>query len=484
MMKLKKIGALVLAIMMIAAVGTAFAVANLGGTETGVAGTWTTADSPITQDKTIKIKKEITVFNPDEALIYGPEIQYTYTVAGATETELVTITDETTDHASGLATTTTALSGVVDSLSVTGDGSASGTPKIVWTNADILDASASGTPNYKNLTIDFTGVIFTQPGVYRYKITEEADAYTTSGVTKGTSTDVRFLDVYVMRSDTYNTGATASEWTIYGYVCIDSSYDDDDVTSTTKKTSGFVAKSEDETGSGTTTADQYHTYNLTVGKTLVSDPTMNSHKFPFDVAFSNGTAGTATETFQFAEKVTGSPTITKTDNAATTSVNGTTVAAAALPKVGSADAVTTEGKDGNPAIANGQKIKYIGIPNTIKATVTETNDVAGTTYATTATEKIGSGSATPIAWTDGTSAKSTDKKTATMSPDRNTAIYTQGSAPAADSNVEIEVTNTLSIISPTGVVLRVAPYLLMLAAGIALVVILVARRRKNTADED
>ena len=56
---LKRIGALVLAVVMVMAMSvTAFA-ADLGGTEDGVAGTWTRKDTEILQGDTINIKKEI-----------------------------------------------------------------------------------------------------------------------------------------------------------------------------------------------------------------------------------------------------------------------------------------------------------------------------------------------------------------------------------------------------------------------------------------
>ncbi len=489
MNKIKKFGALVLALVMVLAMSsTAFADQNLTG---GEVGGYTTADTQNVDDKVINIKKEITVYNPDEALIYGPAITYTYTVAPGTKD--VSITDATTDHASGLATTTTTLSGVTTGVVInsgTAGDATSATGTIAWTNADVLDASFAGTANYKNLTIDFTNVVFSQPGVYRYTISESAATYTTSGVVETTapaaSAHTRYLDVYVMRSALYGKTADGTAdsttnakhwWKIYGYVCVYNDNDaitpDGDTTTTgAVKTNGFVSGT---TGSATFLADEYHTYNLTVGKTLSGDATMNGHKFPFDVAW---TAGSATGTFQFAVEES-SAAVTKTAQAAGTTVNGTAIAADSFYKVGGADAVGTADKDGTPSIANGGIVKYIGIPTGTISTVTETNDVVGTTYATTASETIGSGSAANVVWTGGTSAKSTDNKIATMSPNATT-IYAQASAPVADSNVAIQVTNTLSIISPTGVVLRVAPYVLMLAAGVVLLVL--SRKRKKTVD--
>lgn len=486
----KRIGAVLLTVAMALTMNlTVFAAPKdfvTDGTEVGVVGTWIDEDTPIVQaDKAINIKKEITAFNPTESLIYGPEIVYSYTVEAASGSELVDITDEPGDHVANVATTATALPGIV--TGVTAVGTSSG--KIEWTNADILDASAAGTPNYKNLVVDFSSVVFTAPGVYRYKITEAADAYTTSGVTDGSNTAVRFLDVYVKRGTSYTNGSTAAQWDIYGFVCINSIYDDDDVTPSTKKTNGFVAKSDDAT-SGTETADQYHTYNLTVGKTLNNDATMNTHEFPFDIAFANGTAGTATETFQFAVKTTGNATVDHADNAATTSVNGSTVAAAALPKVGNADAVTTDGKDGDPTIANGATVTYIGIPSTIKATVTETNDVAGTTYATRVyadeVNSITPSTTNQKAFTGGTADRATDGTLANglATTDFNeTAILAQTAAPTVDKNQCIQFTNTLSIISPTGFVVRFAPYMLVLMGGIFLIVLGVVLYKRTNKEE-
>ena len=475
---IKKTGAVLLAIVMAAVCATALAdPAVLVDGEIG--GTAFPKDSPADQGKSINLKKEITVYNPDEDLVYGPAIEYTYSIAAASGSELVTITDDASDHNSGQPTTVTVLPGVTTGVTLTGTGE----NKIGWTNADILEASETGTANYKNLTVDFSDVVFGTPGVFRYKITETAASYVTSGVTDGNGNtgNIRYLDVYVMRSENYSTGATAADWTIYGYVCIDGTLGEYNVTSATAKTNGFVATPESSQGAGDgTDADEYHTYNLTIGKTLSGDATMNSNKFPFDAAW---TAGSATGSFQFAVEENGTASATKTAQAATSTVNGTAVPANTLYKVGGANAVGTADKDGTPLIANNGTIKYIGIPQGTKVTVTETNNVPGTTYTTTATEATGTGSATAVAWTGGTSAKSSDSKTATMASGQ-TAVYAQANAPAADSNDTIQVTNTLSIISPTGVIIRVAPYLLMLAAGITLFIIVMVKRRRNTSDED
>ena len=444
----------------------------------GKVGGYATPDSPTDQGKSINIQKEITAYNPETTIVYGPAINYTYTMVPASGTELVTVTDATTDHTSGQAVTATVLPGVTTGVTVNGGtagtaASASGT--LAWTNADILNASPDGIANIKKFAVSFTNVVFTQPGVYRYKITETVADYTTSGVTAGSDqSHIRYLDVYVMRSGTYNDGSTAGDWTIYGYVCI--SNGTANITTATAKTSGFVDSSA---ASDPSSADAYHTYNLTIGKTLTGDATMNNNKFPFDAAW---TAGSATGTFQFIVETTGTVQVTKTDvaAAATGTVNGTE--AAAHMKVGGASEVDTADKDGTPSIASGGTIKYIGIPCGTMVTVTETNNVTGTTYTTTATEKIGAGSAAAVAFDDASTATlSTDKKVATAAQTK-TVVYAQASAPANDSNVEIQYTNVLAMISPTGYVTRFAPYALMLVGGIALLI--VAKKHKKHSDEE
>lgn len=475
----KKFGAFLLtAVMALAMNSTVFA----ADFTDGEVGGYTAPDTQNLDEKTINIQKELKVFNPDETTIYAPAISYQYAIAAATGSELVLVTDADTDHASQLPTSATAKGGITANLSTKVNGTATDT--IAWTNAETVTAAADGAINIKNLTVDFENVVFTAPGVYRYKITETANAYTTNGVIDGDITNVRYLDVYVMRSanfDVTHDGTAghefvADDWRIYGYVCISPESVTNNaggttaVTPSTVKTNGFVSVDDpdnDPTTDDDVTADEYHTYNLTIGKTLTGDATMSSHKFPFDVAW---TDGGATGSFQFGV-------IASANNTAVTADNSQ------LKKVGGADAVTTLNKDGTPSIANGGTIKYVGIPQAATATITETNDVAGTTYTTTATETIGAGSAAAVVFdTSSQAALSGDKKTATVDAN-GTAVYVEASPATADSNYAVQFTNALAIISPTGFIVRFAPYMLVLMGGIFLIVLGVVLYKRTNREE-
>ena len=419
MKHIKKLAALAIALAAVLALSvTAWAAASLSnGVVAGSDGA--------ALDKSVQIAKSIKAFNPDETTINGPSMSYSYTITSGTAG--IQIIDS-----SNVSVLTKA--GAQPS-SVTLTGTSANT--IAWTTDDQLTASSDGADNTRYLTVNFSGVTFTGAGVYRYVITETATAaaYTASGVTRGASgsaagdpavyTETRYLDVYVRDAREGETG-----FQIYGYVLASDNSTQPQTDS--NKLSSF-------------TTDNYVTSNVTISKTLNNDSAMNSHEFPFHVAFS-GTTVAATE-------------MKKNDTADTT-----------------ADMTAGQATD-FVKIASGQSVKYIGIPAGTTVSAYETNDVVGTTYASSATVT-----------TTGTNAASKNISWTTENVNAY-AVYTQAAYNSNQASVTTTTTaanftepfiNTLVLISPTGLVFRVAPYVAMLCVGVPLFVVM-TRRRKQTA---
>lgn len=419
---LKKIGALALAGVMVMGLSvTAFGAETLDSK--GIKGD----DTGTALNKSVTIYKELTGFNPAGSTVQAPNITWEYSIAsGAAD---VTITDK---------------DGVIAKTKA-GVGSPTITSSVSWTSAETIATAADGNhDNQKALTVDFSGVTFGAAGVYRYVITEKlADGFTyaNTGVTDGTITATRYLDVYVRDAQTGETGRQ-----IYGYVLFQdvpaehtaNSASDSDVTAAVK-TTGFVADTASD-GSTALTADSYYTYNVTISKDLVNDSAMNEHQFPFTVTFANSN-------------------ITKNiDIIGTVADTGTATAADVAD--GSITSVTV-----NPTIAKGGNAVYTGIPVGTTVAVYETNDVTGSTYKSEAAITTKESGDTDAA--EKVIAPTVVSETATVA---STAKDTK-----AEADKTIAFTNTLELISPTGLALRFAPYILMFAAGI--VIFVLGRRR-------
>ena len=468
MKNMKKIGALVLALVMVLSLSaTAFADGEATLTDGEVGGSTTFAtDNPTSQSKAIKIAKELTVYNVDETTINAPSITYAYEVTAGTSG--ISITDAATDHANNTPVTVQTKAGNLTGLKVNGTTGATGS--IAWAPTETVTASTSGTANLKYLTIDFTGVVFGAAGVYRYVITETphsgAATYAATGVTETTSTTnphIRYLDVYVRPVPSgFTDGTAAADWDIYGYVCMLESEEitdaGDTATTGAVKTNGFVAGTNDGTAY---LADSYYTYNVTVSKTVTNDNYAKAtHAFPFTVLFTNSTI---TQAVDIGSSTTG------------TAAGFTDPASAAL-SAGDTKGILT--------LKDSSSVKYIGIPNGTQIEVYETNDVTGITYKVITVANINGTAATT---TDNavTSGSAPGSAVAQSSP-KNAYESTKTSfTPTVDVDDDIvhtiAVENNLQLISPTGYAVRIAPYALMLAAGIVL--FLLMRRRREEAEE-
>ena len=426
MINLKKTTAVILAAIMTMTMGiTAFADENNESTSSG-------------SSEVIRIQKELTAYNPETVVVNEPTATYTYEIkagqAGAeledeneiqaatkagVEMENVVLTSQTSAEAKN---TTTTLS-----------YSANGENK--------LNASAAGTANKKWIDIDFSNVNFGAAGVYRYEIHESASAYTSNGIKEGTTEHVRYLDVYVKDAAEQSEKIDQpSDWDVYGFVLFAAEEAEGETTeqSAGYKTEGFVAHKDENDSSNNKTADEYYTFNLIVSKTVMNDAYIKTthHKFPFTLTLQNDTV--------------------TADVLPIMNVNGN-----AEQDTLAAGTITGEW---TAKIADGASIQYVGIPAGTTIDITETNDVTGAVYRVN------------VAGADN---ELEDKNIYTGSSS-DAAVVAATAGQKVEANRNVAFTNTLQQISPTGVVLRVAPYILMLAAG---VVLLVIARRRRTAGE-
>ncbi len=435
---LKKLGAIALVLMLMMSLSVnAFAATTLPASD--AAGAYLQPDHPEVQEKVLRFYKDITAYNQDDEDVAAPTITFQYAIAAGSADK--SVTDATTDHTSGTAVTAPTIAGVTTGLTMTSqtNATAAATTTLAWTTADTLKTADDGSvgtvgtdANSKYVDINFGDVVFGATGVYRYAITESlpsGDTYVASGVTDGSS-HTRYLDVYVKPASTFTSGTTAAEWEIYGYAMFT---EDRDITTNTTKTPGFVGN------------DKYYTYNVTVFKDIENDAAMvaMAHQFPFSVKFTNATV---TKAVLIKETVTAPAT------------SGTPTAGTLSHEINAS--LGNDLKIGENSTQKGS-VKYIGVPVGTAVEVKEKNDVTGTTYSVVS--KVDSTAGTPAPLVSG----ATSAAAQLAAPTANEADTTSHT---------IEFTNTLVLISPTGVALRVAPYVLMMAAGIVL--LLISRRRK------
>ena len=274
----------------------------------------------------------------------------------------------------------------------------------------------------KTATLNFSKVQFTEPGVYRYIITE-------SGTNQAITNDAdltRVLDVYVNDAST----ETEKKLTIAGYVLHSNENDEPDVAAgeNAGSTGTYVAtKSQGFT-------NEYDTSDLTFKKEVAGNQASHDKYFKFTVKITDAVKGTV-----YTVDVTGADDQSKT-NAATIAENA-----------GKENVKTmTVGADGTISqdfyLQHGQEIKIQGIAKDTKYDVTEEKE----DYKSEAKAVTG--------YTDDVSVKivSTDLKTSYK--------------------------NTRDGVIPTGVIMTVAPFAAVTLLGAAGMVTI--KMRKKEDDEE
>jgi len=194
-----------------------------------------------------------------------PNVSFTYEVtAGAAENYKID------------GKTFEVLAGVdADKVTVTDEDAATAGFQLVFTPEDTtVTAKNPSVKNFnpklhkyatKTATVDFSGVTFTEPGIYRYIITESGD---NQGVTNDADL-TRMVDVYVEDAST----DTEEKLTIASYVLHASNASVND-----SKSQGFT--------------NTYDTYDLTFRKEVTGNQASHDKYFKFTVKISGAVPGT------------------------------------------------------------------------------------------------------------------------------------------------------------------------------------------------
>lgn len=294
----------------------------------------------------------------------------------------------------------------------------------------------------KTVTVDFSGVTFPEPGIYRYVVTEAAaaGAYTHDTQNTGGTQLTRYLDVYVTDD---GTGTLA----VSSYVL---HKEDGTVTANATSGSGDVATAgaavNDKSASY---VNEYETKDLAFSKKVTGNQASRDKYFKYTVTITGlNDSDTFTVDLANAEAAPTKNDATKY----TTMSNPASVTGAEL----------ASGVDFY--IQHGQSIKILGLPTTAQYTVVEDKE----DYTQTANNDLVAVAAQGTEGQDGYVAAKTynDASTDTMTTDKY-----------------VGYTNEKQGVIPTGVLLTVAPFAIGLLLFGALAVFFVAKKKRRAEEE-
>lgn len=493
---MKKLTALLLALIMVLAMNvSALAAGNTGDSANKSDGSANTDYAHI-NGSTFSIKKEIVLFNVDQSTILDPNVVYTYSVTSVDVDDTATVTglvlddtttppkqttsvvkdgvdggvtiqgrkedayDGTTAADPGPTHAVTGASATTTTLTFGGDNFTKTTTMVEGATISASEASGKVAVGYIDVSVDAATIYNAGggPGIYRYKISDTTSASTlaAAGITRvsGFEEDL-FLDVYVKNN------AAGNGFEVYGYVLFKSADEnqvfeyDSSVTTEIIKVDGYTVQSD------VTNADSYHTYNVEVTKTTTGDLADKRHNFPFEVTLSNA-AITSQDDFYYVVTTDGTAGTATSTNLAN---NGSWVLG---------DATTTPASS-VLKFQDGDGILITGLPAGTKVTVKEYNDT-NDTYKASAKDE--SNAALNMDNTVASGSATTNAATVDVASAQKGSLHEVKDVDCTTSKDIVAIINTIDTISPTGVVLRVAPYAIMLGAGIILFIILKVRKNK------
>lgn len=281
----------------------------------------------------------------------------------------------------------------------------------------------------QNVVVNLDGVTFDEPGVYRYVLTEE----TQTSPYSNTSSNPLYLDVYIVND-------SGTNLKIEGYVLhSDNNAPASNATAGTAETSGNTKADGFE--------NEYDTKNITVSKTVRGNQASKDKYFKFTVSISNAIAGDkyvvsyADDSNASTADGNADTSITANPNAATTVINENVTQPTEL----------TVGSNGTVSqifyLQDGQSIVIRGLGKGVTYTVTEAPE---------------------------------DYKPTLNISDTNATISDVVNATGnLNDNVTAAYTNTREGVIPTGVLLTIAPFAIGILLFGALIIFIIAKRRRN-----
>ena len=281
----------------------------------------------------------------------------------------------------------------------------------------------------KTLTLDFKGVSFSAPGIYRWVITESRAEPKPSGIDYDNSYE-RTLDVFVKYSDTNENQLEVSDYILYN----------------SKKTDGNSDAGSKDDGFTNT----YTTYDLTLEKNVTGNQGDRDKYFAFSVKITGAVEGTVY-------------TVDLSDAESTPNVDGT-------PHTNDATLIATSGSvNATYYLKHGQSIVIQGLTADTYYNIEESN-YSTDGYSTAYSVEVGGD-------------KVVQSTTSNSTGDRKMSIdATEPEETATTGDHTVTFTNSKSGTVPTGILLETAPYLILGAVVVAGLVVLFATRRRRTRE--